>query len=47
MLDHFVVTIDEGDAALEVGDDHQALPLVEVAGQPESLDEVYRAGHRA
>ena len=41
VLDHLVVTIDEGDAALEVGDDDQAFPFVEVAGQPESLDEVF------
>src|SRR4249920_1041304 len=31
VLDHFVVTIDEGDAALEVGDNYQACPFVEVA----------------
>jgi hypothetical protein len=37
---HFVVTIDEGDAALEVGDDDQAFPFIEVARQSESLDEV-------
>ena len=40
VLHHFVVTIDEGDAALEVGYDNQAFPFVEVARQSESLDEV-------
>ena len=38
--DDRVALVDQRDAAVQVGDDDQALVLVEVAGQPEAGDEV-------